>query len=66
MVKCGWITQCQIGCARVLVEVVSWEVSYDDRVEVAKMTEWGWIRGLARSTEYWRVTIFGLGMKKCS
>lgn len=48
MVKCGWITQCQIG---VLEEVVSWEVSYDDRVEVAKMTEWGWIRGLARSTE---------------
>ena len=36
---------------RVLVEVVSWEVSYDDRVEVAKMTEWAWIRGLARSTE---------------
>ena len=36
---------------QVLVEVVSWEVSYDDRVEVAKMTEWRWIRGLARSTE---------------
>ena len=36
---------------QVLVEVVSWEVSYDDRGEVAKMTEWRWIRGLARSTE---------------
>lgn len=35
----------------VVVVVVSWEVSYDDRVEVAKMTEWGWIRGPARSTE---------------
>lgn len=36
---------------RVLVEVVPWEVSYDDRIEVAKMTERAWIRGLARATE---------------
>lgn len=50
VVKCGCITQCQIGCA-LLVEVVSWETSYDDRVKVAKMTEWAWIRGLARATE---------------
>lgn len=49
---------------QVLVEVVSWEVSYDDRVQGAKMTEWGWIRGLARSTEQWRVTIFWPGHEK--
>lgn len=48
------------------MEVVSWEVSNDDRGEFAKMTEWSWIRGLARSTEKGRVTILGAGMQTWS
>lgn len=47
-----------------VAEVVSGDMGNDDGGGGAKMTEWGWIKGLARSTGWLCVIISGSAMKK--